>query len=81
MTIVVFVLMAIGTGYDLYVTRKYTRGMNVIYDLERHAKLEQLTGRDQKVLSGKTRESSALSFLCYAFLPGASRDLLRGTEG
>ncbi|XP_033327900.2 nose resistant to fluoxetine protein 6 isoform X2 [Megalopta genalis] len=46
----VFVLMAIGSGYDLYVTRKYAR-RNVIYDLERHAKLDQLAGRNQKPLS------------------------------
>ncbi|XP_076285934.1 nose resistant to fluoxetine protein 6-like isoform X1 [Lasioglossum baleicum] len=46
----VFVLMAIGSGYDVYVTRKYAR-RNVIYDLERHAKLEQLAGGNQKSLS------------------------------
>ncbi|XP_043523193.1 nose resistant to fluoxetine protein 6 isoform X2 [Frieseomelitta varia] len=49
-TATVFVLMAIGTGYDIYVTRKYTRGKNVIYDLERHAKFDQLTTRNQKSL-------------------------------
>ncbi|XP_076627063.1 O-acyltransferase like protein-like isoform X1 [Colletes latitarsis] len=49
-TAAVFVLMAIGTGYDVYVTRKHTR-RNMIYDLERHAKLEQLAGRSQKPLS------------------------------
>ncbi|XP_076387230.1 O-acyltransferase like protein isoform X2 [Megachile rotundata] len=47
----VLFLMAVGTGYDLYITRKYTRGRNVIYDLERHAKLEQLAVRNQKPLS------------------------------
>lgn len=46
-------LMAIGTGYDLYITRKYTRGRNVMYDLERHAKLEQLAVGNEKPLSGK----------------------------
>ncbi|XP_015433658.1 PREDICTED: nose resistant to fluoxetine protein 6-like [Dufourea novaeangliae] len=49
-TAAVFFLMALGSGYDIYVTRKYTR-RNMIYDLERHAKLEQLTGRSQKSLS------------------------------
>ncbi|XP_076755818.1 nose resistant to fluoxetine protein 6 isoform X2 [Xylocopa sonorina] len=47
----VSVLMVIGTGYDIYVTRKYSRGRNVIYDLERHAKLEQLAARNTKSLS------------------------------
>ncbi|XP_016911048.1 nose resistant to fluoxetine protein 6-like isoform X1 [Apis cerana] len=47
----VFLLMFIGTGYDIYITRKYTRGKNMIYDLERHAKLEQLAIRNQKPLS------------------------------
>lgn len=51
MTVVVVLLMAIGTGYDIYITRKYTRGRKVIYDLERHAKLDQLTGRSQKSLN------------------------------
>ncbi|XP_033352837.1 nose resistant to fluoxetine protein 6-like isoform X1 [Bombus vosnesenskii] len=50
-TVVVVLLMAIGTGYDIYITRKYTRGRKVIYDLERHAKLDQLTGRSQKSLN------------------------------
>ncbi|XP_054007968.1 O-acyltransferase like protein-like isoform X1 [Hylaeus anthracinus] len=49
-TAVVFVLMAFGTGYDIYVTRKYSR-RNMIYDLERHAKLDQLAGRNQKPLN------------------------------
>nr|XP_034194410.1 O-acyltransferase like protein-like isoform X2 [Osmia lignaria] len=47
----VITLMAIGTGYDLYITRKYTRGRNVMYDLERHAKLEQLAVGNEKPLS------------------------------
>ncbi|CAL7947868.1 unnamed protein product [Xylocopa violacea] len=50
-SVAVSVLMVIGTGYDLYVTRKYSRGRNVIYDLERHAKLEQLAARNKKSLS------------------------------
>ncbi|XP_076673726.1 O-acyltransferase like protein isoform X2 [Andrena cerasifolii] len=50
-TAVVFACMAVGTGYDLYVTRTYARRRNVMYDLERHAKLEQLAGRNQKPLS------------------------------
>ncbi|XP_076232213.1 nose resistant to fluoxetine protein 6-like [Calliopsis andreniformis] len=50
-TVLVSFCMAIGTSYDIYVTRKYTRGRNVIYDLERHAKLEQLASRNQKPLS------------------------------
>ncbi|XP_076160360.1 nose resistant to fluoxetine protein 6 isoform X2 [Ptiloglossa arizonensis] len=49
-TAAVFVTMALGTGYDVYVTRKHSR-RNMIYDLERHAKLEQLAGRSQKSLS------------------------------
>ncbi|XP_031849499.1 O-acyltransferase like protein-like [Nomia melanderi] len=49
-TTMVFVLMAISSAYDIYVTRKYSR-RNVIYDLEKHAKLEQLAGRNQKPLS------------------------------
>lgn len=49
----IFFLMVIGTGYDIYITRKYTHGRNVIYDLERHVKLEQLAVKNQKSLSGK----------------------------
>lgn len=68
----VFALMAISSVYDIYVTRKYSR-RNVIYDLEKHAKLEQLAGRNQKPLSGKARyllcPSSCVlpSLLSYAF--------------
>lgn len=58
MTAAVFACMAVGTGYDLYVTRAYARRKNVMYDLERHAKLEQLAGKDQKPLSGKATECS-----------------------
>lgn len=59
----VFLLMFIGTGYDIYITRKYTRGKNMIYDLERHAKLEQLAVRNQKPLSGKISDILGYLFL------------------
>lgn len=50
MTVAVAFLMIAGTGYDVYVTRKYTRRKNVVYDLERRAKLEMANG-NQKPLS------------------------------
>ncbi|KAK1134314.1 hypothetical protein K0M31_012089 [Melipona bicolor] len=67
-TATVFVLMVIGTGYDIYVTRKYTREKNVIYDLERHAKFDQLTTRTHKSLSGKIADVLNISFLRTSFL-------------
>ncbi|XP_026669927.1 nose resistant to fluoxetine protein 6-like isoform X2 [Ceratina calcarata] len=49
-TVAVVFFMITGTGYDVYVTKKYTRRRNVVYDLERHAKLELANG-NQKPLN------------------------------
>ena len=68
-TVVVFACMAVGTGYDLYVTRAYARRRNVMYDLERHAKLEQLAGRNQKPLSGKVTVCSRSPLLTAGHHP------------
>lgn len=51
----VLVLLILGTGYDYYLTRK-ARRRNVIYDLEKHGKLDPLTNGglgNRKVLNGK----------------------------
>ncbi|XP_011155277.1 nose resistant to fluoxetine protein 6 isoform X3 [Harpegnathos saltator] len=48
---VVLILMIIGTAYDYYLTRKLIHRNNVIYDLEKHGKLDQLTNGNQKVLN------------------------------
>ncbi|XP_032674877.1 O-acyltransferase like protein isoform X2 [Odontomachus brunneus] len=47
---VVLVLMIFGTGYDYYLSRKFHRN-NVIYDLEKHGKLDQLANGNQKTLN------------------------------
>lgn len=52
-SVVVLILMILGTGYDYYLSRKLTRERNVIYDLEKHGKLEHLTNGDRKVINGK----------------------------
>lgn len=49
---VILVLMILGTGYDYYLSRKFHRN-TVIYDLEKHGKLDQLANGNQKALNGK----------------------------
>lgn len=44
--------MIFGTGYDYYMSRKFRRN-NVIYDLEKHGKLDQLANGNRKALNGK----------------------------
>lgn len=41
--------MILGSGYDYHLSRKLTRKKNVIYDLEKHGKLDHLTNGDPKV--------------------------------
>lgn len=53
-SVVVVILMILGTGYDYYLTRKLARNRNIIYDLEKHGKLDHLTNGERKVINGKT---------------------------
>lgn len=50
---IVLILMILGTGYDYYLSEKVARKRNVIYDLEKHGKLDHLTNGSGKVLNGK----------------------------
>ncbi|EZA56840.1 Nose resistant to fluoxetine protein [Ooceraea biroi] len=52
-SLVVLILMILGTGYDYYLLKKLTRKRNVIYDLEKHGKLDHLTNGNRKALNGK----------------------------
>lgn len=52
--------MAAGSGYDLYLTRMVARKKNMIYDLEKHGKLDQLSNGNSKTLNGKNRFSLLL---------------------
>ncbi|XP_014469015.1 PREDICTED: nose resistant to fluoxetine protein 6-like isoform X2 [Dinoponera quadriceps] len=48
----VLVIMIFGTGYDYYLTKKFAQvRSNVIYDLEKHGKLDRLANGNQKVLN------------------------------
>lgn len=51
-SVVVLILMILGTGYDYYIFKKITHKKNVIYDLEKHGKFDPLTNGNQK-LNGK----------------------------
>lgn len=50
-SVVVLILMILGTGYDYYLTKQVARKRNVIYDLEKHGKLDRLTNGDRKVIN------------------------------
>ncbi|XP_011695435.1 PREDICTED: nose resistant to fluoxetine protein 6 isoform X2 [Wasmannia auropunctata] len=50
-SVVVLILMILGTGYDYYLTKQAARKRNVIYDLEKHGKLDRLTNGDRKVIN------------------------------
>ncbi|XP_036139324.1 nose resistant to fluoxetine protein 6 isoform X1 [Monomorium pharaonis] len=50
-SVVVLILLIIGTGYDYHLTKKLARKKNVIYDLEKHGKLDHLTNGDPKVIN------------------------------
>ncbi|XP_012232421.1 nose resistant to fluoxetine protein 6 isoform X2 [Linepithema humile] len=48
-SVIVSILMILGTGYDYYLLNKVTRKKNVIYDLEKHGKFDDLTNGNQKL--------------------------------
>ncbi|KAL0106693.1 hypothetical protein PUN28_015324 [Cardiocondyla obscurior] len=49
---VVLLLMILGSAYDYHLTRKLVHKRNVIYDLEKHGKLDHhLTNGDRKVIN------------------------------
>lgn len=57
---VVLMLLIFGTGYDYCLSRK-NRKRNVIYDLEKHGKLDLTNGglnNPRKVLNGKGAQRS-----------------------
>jgi len=57
-SVVILILMVLGTGYDYYL-QKLTRKKNVIYDLEKNGKLDHLTNGNRKALNGKALNISA----------------------
>ena len=52
--------MILGTGYDYYLSKKTACKSNVIYDVEKHGKLDHLTNGDRKVINGKKSQCSCL---------------------
>lgn len=50
---IALILMILGTGYDYYLSNIVARKKNVIYDLEKHGKLDHLTNGNGKALNGK----------------------------
>ncbi|XP_070156257.1 O-acyltransferase like protein isoform X1 [Polyergus mexicanus] len=48
---IVLILMILGTGYDYYLSEKVACKKNVIYDLEKHGKLDNLANSNGKVLN------------------------------
>ncbi|KAI4486403.1 hypothetical protein M0804_005773 [Polistes exclamans] len=50
-TSAVMILMIAGSGYDWYLTRMVARKKNMIYDLEKHGKLDQLSNGNPKTLN------------------------------
>lgn len=61
-SMVVLILMILGTGYDYYLSKRAACKRNVIYDLEKHGKLDHLTNGDRKVINGKKSQYSCLRF-------------------
>jgi len=59
-SMVVLILMILGTGYDYYLSKKTACKSNVIYDVEKHGKLDHLTNGDRKVINGKKSQCSCL---------------------
>ncbi|XP_051158663.1 nose resistant to fluoxetine protein 6-like isoform X3 [Leptopilina boulardi] len=51
---VVLVLMIVGTSYDVYLTNRLIKQQKESCDVEKHAKLEQLTNGNHKPLTGDT---------------------------
>lgn len=45
--------MIAGTSYDVYLTKRLAQEQKESCDVEKHAKLEQLTNGNHKPLSGK----------------------------
>ncbi|KAG7202492.1 hypothetical protein KM043_017060 [Ampulex compressa] len=50
-TAVVFVLMMFGTGYEIYLSKKYARQKSVIYNIQKHVKLDQHPNSDGKTVN------------------------------
>ncbi|EFN65166.1 Nose resistant to fluoxetine protein 6 [Camponotus floridanus] len=48
---IALILMILGTGYDYYLSNVVIRKKNVIYDLEKHGKLDHLTNSNGKALN------------------------------
>ncbi|KAI4502939.1 hypothetical protein M0802_001983 [Mischocyttarus mexicanus] len=69
-TSVVMILMIAGSGYDLYLTRMVARKKNMIYDLEKHGKLDQLSNGNPKTLNDKDSESDTMSLLYFVDFQG-----------
>ncbi|KAL6265109.1 hypothetical protein P5V15_005199 [Pogonomyrmex californicus] len=69
-SVVMLILMILGTGYDYYLSKKLAPKKNVIYDLEKHGKLDHLTNGDRKInaVQGK------------AYLPVPVADSSNGTQ-
>lgn len=68
---VVLILIVLGTGYDYYLLKTIKNKKNVIYDLEKHGKLDHLTNGNGKVLNGKHLKSSRV-LLIISDLPHTS---------
>ncbi|XP_070156272.1 O-acyltransferase like protein isoform X3 [Polyergus mexicanus] len=55
---IVLILMILGTGYDYYLSEKVACKKNVIYDLEKHGKLDNLANSNGKVLNADSSSNS-----------------------
>lgn len=66
-SIVVLILMILGTGYEYYLSKHLTHKRNVIYDLEKHTngKLDHLTNGNRKALHGNGINISILELLIF----------------
>lgn len=63
-SVFVGILMLIGTAYDYYLSFKAAKRRSSIYDLEKHAKLEQAANGHHKLANGEEiRDKSSYFFL------------------
>lgn len=67
-SVVVTILMILGTGYDYHLTKKLACNKNVIYDLEKHGKLDHLTNGERKVINGKRINVHVQEFFDYLLI-------------
>lgn len=67
-SMMILILMILGTGYEYHLSRKLAPKKSIIYDLEKHGKLDHLTNGDRKVINGKRVKVHIQKFFDYLLI-------------